>query len=193
MKGVKKFLDSYIKSSEDFRKTFVYEGDLQAGLYNSIKSILGDDRKWNSEKIDWVVFENKENDPKTKTPCLVHCEQWCRYKHNGKNKGKHIDIAVWNTKENAAKSYLQKDLLLLIEIKYVRAKSAIKEVSKDYNKLLNLKCQRGLAITFVVPEIKVNEKLFAVGKPIGVCDIMKNKQLQALVVCKGKIVEISSQ
>lgn len=188
-KGVEEFLNSYKdKALKDQALEYVYEGDLQAGLYNSIKSSL-ENYQWNSGKKEWVVIENKKNYPKTNTPCLVHCEQTC--------KDKAIDIAVWDpTEKNVTEQYDRKDLLLLIEIKYVRTKSAIKETKDDYEKLrgLNLKKhQRGLVLTFTVPEIKENKKLLESGESIDTCGILKEKQTQALVAYRDKIIEILFQ
>jgi hypothetical protein len=203
LKGVREFLSSYVRCCEDLEKTFeyVYEGDLQAALYRSIKHSLKN-CKW-STRGKWVISNSKKNSKsliKTNKPCLVHCEQWCRYKHDGKNKGSYIDIAVWDpVEENARKRYYKwKDLLLLIEIKYhFSADDAIKAVKYDCNKLKRL-MQKGkrLALTFTIDYSKSIEAELEKSKisfePVD--DIRtalkKENPIQAFVVCRDGIIEI---
>jgi hypothetical protein len=212
LKGVKKFLDSYIKCCEDLKKKFeyVYEGDLQAALYNSIKGSL-ESCEWNPSKKEWVISNSKKNPLTTFKPCLVHCEQWYRYKRNGKVRGKFIDIAIWDpTEENADKTYLDKDLLLLIELKYrFQAQHAFEAVKADHKKLIDLELkeyQKGLALTFTVADtmavmdkFEKNKKSLGEGKVVDdTREILNEKQLrenptQAFIVCRDGIVEITFQ
>lgn len=194
LKGVEEFLNSY----KDKAIEYVYESELQASLYSEIKSCL-ENCKWNCGKKEWVVFYKKRL--KTDTPCLVHCEQG--YKNNGRNN--RIDIAVWDpTEKNAEKTYSDKDLLLLVEIKYrVKPKNVIKAVTKDYKKLKDLKLkeyQKGLVLTFTISDTKFIEAELEKSKKSfrltdDVYEILNEKQfrensIQALVACRDGIIEV---
>jgi hypothetical protein len=198
LKGVENFLNSYKAKAFDY----VYEDDPQADLYVSIKKSL----KKHQPIYDgegWFISNNYPE--KINKPCLVHCEQWRKYKCSDKGKGNYIDIAICDpVKENAEKHYKRKDLLLLIEIKYLfRAEDAIKAVKEDYKKLKKLKPEekeypKGLALTFTVAKIEKNKKLRDEGNIIDiddVCKILNEKQfkenpIQALIVCPDGIIEI---
>jgi len=182
LNGVEKFLNSYIE--DDRVLEYIYEGDVQAALYSSIKKSLEGHCEFNYKK-KWFI--NKKLNTKTQTPCLVHCEQ-----HFKGEKDNRIDIVIWDpTDENAVKDYKYKDLLLLIEIKYCTRsnKKTVRIVKHDYCKLMSLlkEYQRGLALTFTADK---SEKLQQEGKPIDVCDILKEKPIQGLVVCRDGIIEI---
>jgi len=195
LKGVENFLNDYIKDNKAL--DYIYEGDVQADLYNSIRgSLKGRDLNYGEKQ--WVISEILRTS--TKSPCLVHCEQL--YRTSGKGRGKAIDIVVWDPADaNAPKDYKDKDLLLLIEVKYrSRAnKETVRMVKSDYQKLKDLKLkghQRGLALTFTAAKIKENkkqEKLLKEGNPISACNILKEKRIQALIVCQDSIVEIPIQ
>lgn len=182
LNGVEKFLNSYIE--DDRALEYIYEGDLQAALYSSIKKSLEDHCKFNY-KQDWVISSYRETH--TPTPCLVHCEQ-----HYKGEKEKRIDIAVWDpTDKNATKDYKHKDLLLFIEVKCCSlAGDGLKLVKEDYRKLVRFSLkeyQSGLAVTFTAKGLPRE------GRRISVCDILKEKPIQALIVCRDRVVEILIQ
>lgn len=204
LKGVTKFLNSYKGCCKDLEKTFeyVYEGDLQAALYNSIKDCL-EKCEWSTKK-KWFISTSKKKPKKrieTNKPCLVHCEQWRGYKRNDKSKGSYIDIAIWDpVEENAGKYYKWKDLLLLIEIKYrFSADDAIKAVKYDHNKLKRLMPKgKGLALTFTVAysesvkaELEKSKESFELIGDIHTA-LKKENLIQAFVVCRDGIIEDTS-
>lgn len=189
LNGISCFLSDYIKKNNAL--DYIYEGDVQAALYNSIKSNL-EKCKLNYGEEEWIISKRSKQSKEftTKKPCLVHCEQW--YKSNGKGRGKAIDIAVWDpSQENAGKHYANKDLLLLIEIKYRSlAKWAIEAVKKDYKKLQKILVSgnwpKGLALTFCADCCKNFTKKAAIDP----CDVLKRQPIQALVACRDGVIEI---
>lgn len=188
LNGISCFLSDYIKKNNAL--DYIYEGDVQADLYHSIKESLEPYKQ--EDWGEWSISTKPNVDTRTKTPCLVHCEQ--EYKGE---KEKRIDIAIWDpTEENARKHYANKDLLLLIEIKYrCKAKWAIEEVKKDYEKLKGLQLkdyQKGLALTFTCDSYEnfIKECAIQQKREIDISNIFEEKSIRAIVVCRDGIVEM---